>query len=159
MNFIFLYDKNLLLQIPLSNSFAKMLFNIIKIIGPINIPITPIILNPVYIDINVKIGWIPILLLTIFGSKICLTIDIIIHKEIIDIPNFKSPFNADIIAHGTITVPEPKIGKASTNPIPSANNNGYFIFIPIILNKYKPITDIIKDTKITHKQKTLKISL
>jgi len=32
--------------------------------------------------------------------------------------NFISPFIAAIIAHGIITVPEPKIGSASTKPMP-----------------------------------------
>ena len=116
--------------------------------GPTNIPIIPINLNPVYIAIKVNIGCIPIFPLTILGSRNCLTTDIIIHKTIIDIPSFKSPFNADIIAHGTITVPDPNIGSASTNPIANAINNGYFISIPITFNKYNPITDIINDINI-----------
>ena len=125
-----------------------MLFIIIRAIGPTIIPITPITLNPVYIAIKVKIGWIPILPLTILGSNTCLTNDIIIHKTIIATPSFKSPFNASITAHGTITLPEPNIGSASTNPIASAINNGYFTFIPTILKIYNPITDITKETKI-----------
>ena len=64
-------------------------------------------------------------LLTSLGSKNCLTIDIIINKVIIAIPNLKSPFNPDIIAHGIITVPEPRIGSASTNPINNAIRRGY----------------------------------
>lgn len=65
------------------------------------------------------------LLLTIFGSVSCLTIDAIAYKINIYTPNLKFPFKASIIAHGTITVPEPNIGKASTNPIPIAVSNGY----------------------------------
>ena len=63
-------------------------------------------------------------LLTNLGSKNCLITDIIINKITIAIPNFKSPFRAEIIAQGIITVPEPKIGKASTNPINRAINSG-----------------------------------
>lgn len=44
---------------PLSKKLEKTFFNIIKIIGPKNIPITPINLKPVYIAIIVKIGCIP----------------------------------------------------------------------------------------------------
>ncbi len=86
----------------------NIFFKIIKTIGPINNPSTPVILKPVYIAINVNIGCIPILSLTILGSINCLTIRIIAYIIIIAIPNFKSPFNAEIIAQGTITVPEPK---------------------------------------------------
>ena len=79
----------------------------IRIIGPIRSPITPITLNPVYIAINVKIGCIPIFLLTNFGSNTCLAIDIIISKTIIAIPKFISQLIPLKIAHGIITVPEP----------------------------------------------------
>ena len=79
----------------------------IRIIGPIRSPITPITLNPVYIAINVKIGCIPIFLLTNLGSNTCLAIDIIISKTIIAIPKFISPLIPLKIAHGIITVPEP----------------------------------------------------
>ena len=48
--------------------------------------IMPINLKPVYIAIKVKIGCIPMFLLTNFGSNICLTMDIIISKIIIAIP-------------------------------------------------------------------------
>lgn len=41
--------------------FDRILFSIIKIIGPISNPIIPIILKPVYIAIKVNIGCIPIL--------------------------------------------------------------------------------------------------
>ena len=71
------------------------------------------------------------------------------NKTKIAIPNFKSPFNADKIAHGTITVPEPRIGSASTNPIPSAISNGNSIANPKNFSKYNPIIDIINETKIS----------
>ena len=77
-------------------------------------------LNPVYIAAIVNLGCIPIFPLTIFGSINCLTTDMIIHKTIMDIPNVKSPFKPDNIHHGTIIVPEPKIGSASTKAIPIA---------------------------------------
>ena len=111
-----------------------MFFRIIKAIGPINKPITPDILNPVYIAINVNIGWIPMWLPTILGSINCLTTDIIIHSTNILIASLMSPLHAVIIAHGTITLPDPNIGSASTNPIPSAYSNGYETFIPVSLN-------------------------
>ena len=126
-----------------------MFLKIISAIGPNNNPITPINLNPVYIAISVKIGCTPIFLLTNLGSKNCLTTDIIMNKTKIAIPNFKSPFNADKIAHGTITVPEPRIGSASTNPIPSAISNGNSIANPKNFSKYNPIIDIINETKIS----------
>ena len=87
-------------------------------------------MNPVYIATNVKIGCTPIFLLTNFGSKNCLTIDIIIHKTKIAIPNFISPFKPHTIAHGTIAVPEPSIGKASTKAIAIAISNGNSIAKP-----------------------------
>ena len=62
--------------------------------------------------------------LTILGSINCLVILIIIHNTIMLIPSVKSPFIPDIIAHGTIAVPEPNIGSASIKPIPNAINNG-----------------------------------
>lgn len=98
---------NILFIIPFSILTLKIFFNIIKTIGPTNSPKTPIVLNPVYMAINVNIGCIPILLLTIFGSTSCLTIRIIANIIIIATPNFKSPFRAAITAQGTITVPEP----------------------------------------------------
>lgn len=98
----------MLLTIPFSIIVLNIFFNIIKIIGPIKSPNTPVNLNPVYIAINVKIGWIPILLLTILGSNNCLATIIITSIIIIYIPSGKSPFIATTIAHGTITVPEPK---------------------------------------------------
>ena len=105
-------------------------FNIIKIIGPKSKPNTPMNLNPVYIAINVKIGWMPILPLTILGSKNCLTILIIHHKTKMPMASFKSPVKARNPAHGSITVPEPNIGSASTNAMPRAINNGNSIFQP-----------------------------
>ena len=96
----------------------------INIIGPNNIPNTPINLNPVYIAISVNIGCIPICPLTIFGYINCLTIDIIAHKIKIAIPSLISPEKAKNIAHGTITVPDPNIGRASTKPIIKAIING-----------------------------------
>lgn len=96
-------------------------FNIISTIGPKSKPHTPINLNPVYIAISVNIGCIPILPLTIFGSTNCLTILIMHHKTKIPIANFKSPEKAKNIAQGSITVPDPNIGKASTKAIPNCN--------------------------------------
>ena len=108
----------------------------------------PITLNPVYIAIKVKIGCTPIFLLTNFGSKICLATDMIINNTMMAIPKFRSPFIAQRIAQGIITVPEPKIGKASTKPINNAINNGYWTLKPVNSNIYNPIKDKIKDTKI-----------
>ena len=105
---------------------------------------TPIILKPVYIASNVKIGCIPILPLTILGSKSCLAISIIAKITIIAIPKLRSPFRASITAQGTITVPEPSIGKASTKPIASAVKNGYGTLNPKILRRYSP-TNTIKN--------------
>ena len=125
-----------------------MFLTIINTIGPTSNPIIPIILNPVYIAIKVNIGCTPIFLLTNLGSNNCLIIDIITSNTIIAIPNFKSPFSPQIIDHGTITVPEPKIGNASTKPINKAINNGYCTLNPQIFNMYNPNNEIIKDTKI-----------
>lgn len=105
---IFYLLSNIVLNTPPSIKLAKIFLNIIKTIGPIKSPIIPINLNPVYIAINVNIGCTPIFLLTNLGSNICLEIDIIINKTIIAIPRFKSPLIAEIMAHGTITVPEPQ---------------------------------------------------
>ena len=132
----------MLLIIPFSMLTLKIFFNIIKTIGPTNSPNIPINLKPVYIAIKVKIGCMPILLLTIRGSNNCLTIIIIAKITIIAIPSFKSPFNASIIAQGTITVPEPKIGKASTNPTPIAPKSGYGTLNPRNLRIYSPIRTI-----------------
>ena len=99
---------NILLTIPSSIIVLNIFFSIIKTIGPINNPNNPVILNPVYIAIKVKIGCIPILLLTTLGSAICLVISIIIYKIINATPKLKLPLVADIIAHGIIIVPEPK---------------------------------------------------
>ena len=104
--------------------------NMIKTIGPINSPIIPIILKPVYIAIRVNIGCTPMFLLTNLGSSSCLDIDMIINNTIIAIPRFKSPFIAQIIAHGIITVPDPSIGRASTNPMNNAINKGYCTLNP-----------------------------
>ena len=62
------------------------------------------------------------------------------------IASFMSPLHAVIIAHGTITLPEPNIGSASTNPMPNAYSNGYDTFIPVSLNIYSPINEIMNDT-------------
>ena len=95
-----------------------MFFSIINTIGPNRRPHMPINLNPVYIAISVKIGCIPILPLTILGSMNCLTILIMHHNTNIPIASFISPAKAVIPAQGIITVPEPNIGRASTNAIP-----------------------------------------
>ena len=103
----FYFLSKIVLNTPLSIKLANIFLIIIKTIGPNKSPITPVILKPVYIAISVKIGCTPIFLLTNLGSKNCLTIDIMINKTRIAIPNDKSPFNPEIIAHGTITVPDP----------------------------------------------------
>ena len=126
--------------------FPNKFFKIIRTIGPINNPITPENLKPVYIAINVNIGWIPIWLPTILGSRNCLTIDIKIHRDKTHIASVTSPLQAEIIAHGTITLPEPNIGSASTKAIPNAYKSGYAIFNPANLKMYNPIKDIINDT-------------
>ena len=113
-----------------------------------NNPIIPEILNPVYIAIKVNIGWIPKLLLTILGSSNWCTTSIITYRINIAIPSFKSPFTAEIIAHGIITVPEPSIGSASTNPIPSAASKGYSTFNPIHLKIHNPISTSINEINI-----------
>ena len=110
MPFFYLLSK-MVLNTPLSIKFANIFLTIINTIGPTKSPIIPIILNPVYIAINVNIGCTPIFLLTSFGSKICLTTDIIINKTIIAIPKVISPFKAQMMAQGIITVPEPKYWK------------------------------------------------
>lgn len=43
-------------------------------------------------------------------------------------------------------VPDPSIGKASTNPIPMAYKRGYFTLNPKKCKIYNPISDIINDT-------------
>ena len=135
-------------KIPLSIKSLNIFFKIIKRIGPTNIPKTPISLKPVYIAIIVKIGCIPIFPLTILCSINCLVTLIIINKIIIDIPSVKSPFSPEIIAHGIITVPDPRIGSASTKPIPSAISNGNPTFSPAKYIIYNPITEIVKEIKI-----------
>ena len=72
--------------------------------------------------------------------------DIKIHKDKTHIASVISPLQAEIIAHGIITLPDPKIGSASTKAIPKAYNNGYAIFNPANLKMYNPIKDIINDT-------------
>lgn len=52
--------SNIVFIIPPSINFENIFFNMIKIIGPINMPATPINLKPVYIATIVKIGCIPI---------------------------------------------------------------------------------------------------
>ena len=88
-------------------------------------------------------------MLTNFGSRNCLTIDIIINKVRIAIPKDKSPFKPDIIAQGIITVPDPKIGSASTNPINKAISNGYCTLNFKKDNTYNPTKEMIKETKIS----------
>ena len=107
--------------------------------GPSNNPNIPINLKPVYIAINVKIGWIPICPDTIRGSINCLTALIINNNISSKTPSLISPLNDAITAHGIITVAEPKIGNASTKPIPKAAISGYPTFKPIILKIYKMI--------------------
>ena len=145
LHYYFFYLSKIAFPTPLSIIVANIFFNIIKTIGPINIPNTPIILNPVYIAIRVKIGCIPMCLLTTLGSANCLIIDIITHNITTASARFISPFIADITAHGIIAVPEPSIGSASTKPIPSAASSGYFIFKPINLKIYNPINDTTND--------------
>ena len=120
----FSYSSNIVFTIPLSKLFSKIFFKIISTIGPISIPIIPINLNPVYIAIKVKIGCIPILLLTIFGSKNCLNAITKIYNPKIEKPTDFSLFRNRIILQGIITVPAPNIGKASTNPINNAIISG-----------------------------------
>ena len=125
-----------------------MFFKIIKAIGPIKSPINPQNLKPVYIAINVNIGCIPICPLTTLGSNTCLTTHIIIHSTSMETPSVMSPLNAVIIAHGTITVPEPKIGSASTIAIPIADINGYWTLSPATENPIKPIKEITNEIPI-----------
>ena len=109
---------------------AKIFLKIISNIGPNISPHTFHILYPVYIAINVNAGCMPICLLTNFGSKNCLTTLIITHKPSMATPSTMSPFKALIIAQGIIAVPEPSIGSASINPIPSAARSGNSTFNP-----------------------------
>lgn len=80
----------------------------------------------------------PILLLTILGSKNCLTTSTITYNTIKPTPNVISPLQAEIIAQGIKIVPEPKIGKASTNAISMAISKGNFTFKPSHLKIYNP---------------------
>ena len=87
-------------------------------------------------------------LLTILGSNKFLTTPIIDHNTIIKNPKRISPFIASITAHGTITAPEPIIGSASTNAIPSAVINGYGTFNLHNLKITSPTSDITNEIKI-----------
>ena len=122
--------SKIVFTIPLSIIVSKTFWSIIKTIGPINNPIIPLILKPVYIAIKVKIGWTPICPLTILGSNTWWTISIITYRTNNAIPKFNSPFIAEIIAQGIITVPDPNMGRASTNPIAIAAKTGYPTFNP-----------------------------
>ena len=93
---------------PLSIEFAKTFFNIINFIGPAKSPINPKNLKPVYIAIKVKIGCIPILLLTILGSKNCFARSVKIYNPKSNEPSEILLFINDIIAHGISIVPLPK---------------------------------------------------
>lgn len=53
---LFIYSPNIDFITPVSMKSLKTFFKTIKTIGPTNIPITPISLNPVYIAIIVNIG-------------------------------------------------------------------------------------------------------
>lgn len=94
--------------IPLSILAEKIFFNTTNIIGPNKSPSTPINLNPVYIAISVKIGCIPILLLTSFGSRICFTTTVKIYKPNKAKANPLFSFNNSIKTQGKNTVPAPK---------------------------------------------------
>ena len=61
--------SNIVLTIPLSIIVSNTFCKIINTIGPINSPIIPENLNPVYIAINVNTGCIPILFPTTLGSN------------------------------------------------------------------------------------------
>ena len=50
-------------------------------------------------------------------------------RELMD-SKISIPFIAHIIAHGIITVPDPSIGRASTNPMNNAINKGYCTLNP-----------------------------
>lgn len=88
--------------------FEKIFLRIIKIIGPASSPKSPKNLNPVYIAIKVKIGCIPILLLTILGSKNCFARSVKIYNPKSNEPSEILLFINDIIAHGISIVPLPK---------------------------------------------------
>lgn len=70
--------SSIVLTIPLSIIVSKTFCKIINTIGPINKPIIPENLKPVYIAINVNTGCIPILFPTILGSNNWRTTSIII---------------------------------------------------------------------------------
>lgn len=103
--------SKILFTSPLSIVFEKIFFSIIKIIGPAKSPINPKNLNPVYIAIKVKIGCMPILLLTIFGSMNCFASSVNIYKPKSAEPKDISEFIKEIIAQGISTVPLPKYWK------------------------------------------------
>ncbi len=88
--------------------FEKIFLRIIKIIGPASSPKSPKNLNPVYIAIKVKIGCIPILLLTIFGSINCFASSVKTYNPKSAEPSEISEFMKEINAHGISTVPLPK---------------------------------------------------
>ena len=111
-----LFYFSILFTIPSSIIFAKIFLSIIKTIGPTSNPIIPINLNPVYIAINVKIGCIPILLLTILGSINCFVIKIMVYNIIKAIPKLKFPFILENSAQGRKIVPEPKYWKCIYKP-------------------------------------------
>ena len=136
------------LKIPSSIIGEYISFKIKSTIGPSIIPITPIVLYPVYIAIKVKIGCIPICLLTNFGSNKFLTTPITDHNAIIKKPSKISPFKASIIAQGTITAPEPTIGSASTKAIPRAVINGYGTFNLHNLKITSPTREIANEINI-----------
>ena len=126
-----------------------MFLRIIKIIGPKNRPSNPITLKPVYIAIRVKIGCIPILLLTSFGSSICLNTNDKTYKPTNSKESEILPSIKENIAQGIITVPEPTIGRASTKAIPKAQRRGYCIFKPVNFPIYNPIKIIKNDIAIS----------
>ena len=61
---------------------------------------------------------------------------------------------ADHTAQGSIAVPEPNMGNASTKPIPKAAINGTFTPHPIKWKMYNPIKDITKEINIKIKKLT-----
>ena len=86
-------------------------------------------------------------LLTSLGSNSCLATDMMMSKTMMAIPKLKSPFMAQMTAQGTITVPDPRIGRASTNPINKAINNGYGMLNPVNCKIYNPIKEMIKEMR------------
>lgn len=96
----------------MSITFEKIFFKIINTIGPARSPNIPKNLKPVYIEINVYIGWIPILLLTILGSSNCFTNRVKIYNPKSEKPNALLLLAKLITDQGIITVPLPKYRKA-----------------------------------------------